>query len=137
MSQSVSEMAIVRQPPWTALTISPTFGKRSMKNNKARFNERENVPKLIPTGSLNKVLLVGGKNLTLFQSLWLIVFGLLVAIGFGISFVSLAKEGDWSGSIYLLLLFGAMTFWGNVMIVNGVLGIAARLHASKHSVRES
>jgi hypothetical protein len=39
----------------------------------------KDLPKLVPAGSLNKALLVGGKNLTLLQSV-----GLFAVLGLGI-----------------------------------------------------
>jgi hypothetical protein len=41
-------------------------------------------PRLVPTGSVDKVLLTGRKNLTLFQSVGLAVVGLAFALGIGV-----------------------------------------------------
>jgi hypothetical protein len=101
------------------------------KHLPVRFSERGTVPKLIPAGSVNRVLLVGGRNLTLFQSVGLIVMGLLFAVGFGTVAWSLARGGDWSGSSFLLFVTGAMGLWGGVMSVNGMIGVARHVSSTK------
>lgn len=107
-----------------------------MTKHPVRFDERGNVPKLIPTGSVDRVLLLGGRNLTLFQSVGLSVISLLCAAGFGTFFWSLARERDWSGSLFLLLGTGVMGLWGGVMTVNGILGIARHTPRNEANPRQ-
>src|ERR1700685_2864057 len=61
-------------------------------------------PSLVPTSSFNKVLLVGGKNLTLFQSVGLLVLA-LVALGIGVSLLAVR--------VFWFAMWGsALTLWG-------------------------
>jgi hypothetical protein len=81
-------------------------------------------PKLVPAGSVNRVLLLGGKNLTVFQSLGLMFIGLCVA-GIG---GSLAHAlGSRLDAIYFLVAAVLLVLWGLVMFLNGVLGVVRRL----------
>jgi hypothetical protein len=78
-------------------------------------NRAKSSPNLVPTGSVNKVLLVGGKNLTLFQSVGLLVFAVL---GLGVGTAMLRIDGVW------FVLWGfAMSLWGLVMLFNGSRGV--------------
>jgi hypothetical protein len=44
----------------------------------------QDVPKpLIPTGSVDRILFLGGKQLTVFQSVGLVVIGVCVAVAIG------------------------------------------------------
>jgi hypothetical protein len=91
-------------------------------------------PRLIPTGSFDKVLLTGGKNLTLFQSVALVVTGLGVALGAGVPILvhesylesQLGRFG-YHRSLPSIVLGGAFILWGAVMSFNGLLGIARRI----------
>jgi len=70
------------------------------------------------------VLLVGGKNLTMFQSIGLVFIGLcFVSVGLicGIGF------GLHGYTVYLLLFAAGITLWGALMIINGLRCIAGRL----------
>ena len=72
-------------------------------------------PSLVPTSSFNKILLVGAKNLTLFQSVGLLVLA-LVALGIGVSLLAVR--------IFWFAMWGsALTLWGLVMLFNGSKGI--------------
>jgi hypothetical protein len=88
-------------------------------------------PKLLPAGSVNRVLLIGAKNLTIFQSVGLMLIG-VVAGGVGGRFLvgefgfGAAANGH-TDAVYLLLFAGAMILWGVVMFVNGVRGVARRV----------
>ena len=56
-----------------------------------RRNKRPALPRLVPTGNVDEVLLTGkshGKNLTLFQSVGLAVLGLCVVLGIGVSAIA-------------------------------------------------
>jgi hypothetical protein len=98
-------------------------------------DQPENTPELIPAGSVDRVFLIGGKNLTMFQSIVLVVTGICLAGGFGgvlfTEFDSTLKFEDHLGSFYLLLLEGAMALWGLVMVFNGIRGIARRLRRGR------
>jgi hypothetical protein len=93
-----------------------------------------NLPRLVPTGSVDKVLLTGGRNLTLFQSVGLVVIGLGVALGAGVPILlneiylesRLARYG-YHRSLSMMVLGSAFILWGAVMIFNGLLGIARRI----------
>jgi hypothetical protein len=93
-----------------------------------------NPPRLVPTGSVDKVLLTGGKNLTLFQSVGLVVIGLGVALGAGVPIIvnelyfesKFARYG-YSGSLPDRVIGSAIILWGAVMLFNGLLGIARRI----------
>jgi len=90
----------------------------------------EGPPKLLPTGSVDRVLLIGGKNLTMFQSIGLLFIGLcVVSLGL-VGWVEFGFHGD---AVYLLLFAAAVTLWGAVMIVNGIRSIAGRLCRSKQT----
>ena len=80
--------------------------------------------KLVPAGSVNRVLLLGGKNLTVFQSLGLMFMGLCIA-GIGGSLVH--ASGGRLDAIYFLVAGVLLLLWGLVMFLNGVLGVARRL----------
>jgi hypothetical protein len=84
----------------------------------------EHPPKLLPAGSVNRVLLIGGKNLTMFQSIGLIFMGLCFA-GTGGSLVH--ALGGRLDAIYFLVPGVLLVLWGLVMFVNGVLGVTRRL----------
>ncbi len=88
----------------------------------------ESPPKLLPTGSVDRILLVGGKNLTMFQSIGLLFFGLCFVSAGLICGVEFGFKGD---AVYLLLFAAAITLWGAVMIVNGLRSIFGRLFRSK------
>jgi type IV secretory pathway TrbL component len=94
------------------------------------------VPKLVPAGSVNRVLLIGGKNLTMFQSVGLMFIGVCVAAGVGgLLFVAEfgfeAKSGDHTYAIYLLLAGSALVLWGLVMFINGLRGVVRRIWRRK------
>ena len=98
----------------------------------------ERLPKLVPAGSVNRLLLIGGKNLTMFQWVGLIVIGVLVAFGVGGSFLATefgfpARTADHADAFYLILFAFAMVLWGLAMIGNGVVGVARRLRKSTGS----
>jgi len=87
--------------------------------------------RLVPAGSVNRVLMVGGKNLTTFQSLGLTLIGLCVAGGIGapilVSEHLFGKEGDHS-EVFLLLLGAALiVLWGIAMVVNGLRGVVRNI----------
>jgi hypothetical protein len=80
--------------------------------------------KLVPAGSVNRVLLLGGKNLTVLQSLGLMFIGLCVA-GIGGSLVH--ASGGQLDAIYFLVAGVLLVLWGLAMFLNGVLGVTRRL----------
>lgn len=87
----------------------------------------EHPPKLVPAGSVNRVLLLGGKNLTVFQSVGLLFIGVCVgAIG-----GSLLVEFRHFDAIYLLLAGTLLFLWGLLMIFNGARGIVRRSHLER------
>jgi hypothetical protein len=104
-----------------------------MRNDR-RFNRRDDAPKLVPTGSVNRVLLIGGKKLTLFQSVGLIVIGLVFAGGVG-TWLLMTKL-EWSTSFFIMAIATALSLWGLVMIVNGVVGFTRTIRATKRSVHK-
>ncbi len=72
---------------------------------------RGSPPRLVPTGSLDKVLLTGGKNLSVFQSVGLLVFAVL---GLGVGILLVRVDGVW------FVMWGcALSLWGLVMLFNG------------------
>jgi hypothetical protein len=82
-------------------------------------------PSLVPTSSFNKVLLVGGKNLTLFQSVGLLVLA-LVALGIGVSLLAVR--------VFWFAMWGsALTLWGFVMLFNGSKGVVVVLRRNNRS----
>ena len=88
----------------------------------------------MPTGSVDKVLLTGGKNLTLFQSVGLAVIGVGFALGIGVPLLlnEFYLESKWARygyhrSLPFMVLGGGMILWGAVMVLNGLLGIARRI----------
>jgi hypothetical protein len=89
----------------------------------------ERPPKLLPVGSVNRVLLLGGKNLTMFQSFGLMFIGVCVA-GTGGSFLVgefRSGAGEHLDAIYFLLAFSLLFTWGLIMFFNGVRGVVRRL----------
>jgi hypothetical protein len=95
-------------------------------------------PKLVPTGSFDQVLLIGGKNLTLFQSVALVITALAVAFGVGVPIIlhelylksQLGRYG-YSRSLSSMLVATAFILWAAVMLINGLLGIARHI-LTKH-----
>jgi len=93
-------------------------------------------PKLLPAGSVNRVLLVGAKNLTIFQSVGLMFIGVCVSAGVG-GLILVGEFGfgagasDHADAVYLLLFAGAMILWGVVMFVNGARGVARRIRRGR------
>jgi hypothetical protein len=104
-----------------------------MKERKERQRGIENTPKLVPAGSVNRVLLLGGKNLTMFQSAFLAGIGLCVAAGTGSFLVTQFASDpiDHLDSIDLLLLEGGLFVWGLVMLVNGARGMLRRMRTQR------
>ena len=68
--------------------------------------------------------MVGGKNLTMLQSVGLILIGLCFGVG-GAAMV--AAFGFASDALYLQLFALGLALWGVVMIVHGILGVLRRL----------
>ena len=101
-----------------------------------RGRDREHpskVPRLVPTASFDKVLLIGGKNLSSFQSLCLVITGVCVGLGIGVPIIlnerylqsQLGRFGyHGSPSVVVGSLF---ILWGGVMIFNGLVGFARRI----------
>jgi len=91
-------------------------------------------PRLAPTGSVDRVFLIGGKNLTPFQSVGLAVVGLCFALGVGVPLLvnesylesQLARFG-YHRSLAVMVFGSVMILWGGVMIPNGLLGISRRI----------
>jgi hypothetical protein len=104
------------------------------QNERQRGSDRP--PKLLPAGSVNRVFLIGGKNLTMFQSVGLMFIGICVAGGVG-GLILVGEFGfragakDHTDAVYLLLFAGAMILWGVVMFVNGVRGVARRIRRKR------
>jgi hypothetical protein len=98
-------------------------------------HQSENTPNLVPAGSVDRVFLIGGKNLTMFQSIVLVVTGTCLAGGFGgwlfTEFDSPLEFKDHLGNFYILILAGAMAIWGLIMIFNGIRGIVRRLRRGR------
>ena len=88
----------------------------------------EHPAKLLPAGSVNRVLLLGGKNLTVFQSVGLLFIGVCVA-AIGGSFLLVAFHD--LDAIYFLLAGTLLFLWGLVMIFNAVRGIVRRPHLGR------
>jgi len=93
----------------------------------------EHPPKLLPAGAFNRVLLLGGKNLSAFQSFGLMFIGVCVA-GLGASFFVTefrsgagAGAGDHFYAIYFLIAAALLVVCGVVMFFNGVRGVVRRL----------
>jgi len=113
-----------------SMLIEMRFGITDRRNRQRPWK----APRLVPTGSFDKVLLTGGKNLTLFQSVALAVTGLAIAVGVGVPiFVhesylesQLGRYG-YHRSLSDTVIASAFVLWGVVMIFNGLLGIARRL----------
>jgi hypothetical protein len=89
----------------------------------------EHPSKLIPAGSVNRVLLLGGRNLSMFQSLGLTFIGVCVAAISGSFFLTEFRfgAGDHLNAIYFLIAAALLIVWGLVMFFNGVRGIVRRL----------
>lgn len=82
----------------------------------------DRVPRLVPAGSVNRVLLLGGKNLTLLQSLALICIGVCFVLG-GVGSVIVF---GFAGFLYLQLFACAIALWGFAMIANGIRSTVKR-----------
>jgi hypothetical protein len=93
----------------------------------------ERPPKLLPAGSVNRILLLGGKNLTIFQSVGLLFIGICVAaIGGSFPLAEFRSGGGDHLFAIEFLLAGALLFlWGSVMIFNGARGIVKRLQGGR------
>jgi len=88
-------------------------------------------PKLLLAGSVNRVLLLGGKKLSMFQSFGLMFVGVCV-VGIGTSFFVVefrSGGGDHLNAIYFLIFAALLIVWGLVMCFNGVRGILKRLRS--------
>jgi hypothetical protein len=94
-----------------------------------RHREASKAPKsLVPTGSVDEVLftgLAGGKSLTLFQSLGLMIIGIAVAIGVGALIIAgeLHLEATFDRDFGQLFVGGALVLWGLTMLVFGSVGV--------------
>lgn len=98
-------------------------------------NRRRGAPQLVPTGNVDEVLLTGrsrGKNLTLFQSIGLAVFGVCVVLGIGVSAIAsefvLRAKFERLNLVYpgfsKGVLFGSLIcLLGGAWIVMGLFGV--------------
>ena len=95
----------------------------------------EHPPKLLPAGTVNRVLLLGGKNLSMFQSFGLMFIGVCVAGIGSSSFMAefRSRAGDHLDAIYLLLAAALLFVWGLVMFFNGVRGVVSRLRLKQRT----
>jgi hypothetical protein len=119
-----------------AVLIARNIGQLNMKRKPdERQHGLDRPPKLLPAGSVNRVLLIGAKNLTIFQSVGLMFIG-VVAGGVGGLFLvgefgfGAAANGH-TDAVYLLLFAGVMILWGVVMLVNGARGVAGRIRRGR------
>lgn len=84
--------------------------------------------RLVPTGSVDEILFTGstaGKNLTLFQSIGLMITGLGVALGVGLMLIAseLHQESTFDRDFGQLFVGAAFFLWGIAMLVFGTVGI--------------
>ncbi len=99
----------------------------SERDRRSRHSSKD-TKHLVPTGSVDEVLLTGstgGKNLTLFQSVGLIVTGLGVGLGVGASAIASAlnREPTFHRNYGQLFTGGVFGLWGAAMVVYGVMGV--------------
>lgn len=73
------------------------------------------LPRLVPTGSVDKILLRSGKNLSLFQCAGVLVFGVSALV------LGLVMLRD--GELWFALWGSVMSLWGLVALFNGSKGI--------------
>ncbi len=83
---------------------------------------------LVPTVSVDKVLLTGstgGKGLTLFQSVGLMIAGLGIALGVGAMIIAgeIHLEATFDRDYGQLFVGGAFLLWGLAMLLFGLVGI--------------
>lgn len=93
-----------------------------------KHNEDELVdqPRVAPTGSVDEVLFTGkrkGKNLTLFQSVGLAVWGLCVILGVGVPSMIGEFHNAWFPPDWRAVLFGGVLCLAGVVWM--VVGIAS------------
>ncbi len=89
-------------------------------------------PRLVPTGSVDEVLFTGkrhGKNLSLFQSIGLVVFGLGVVFGIGLPLL----VGEFHHSYFPIDL--RAIFFGSVMCLAGVVWTIIGIIGATKAVR--
>jgi hypothetical protein len=84
--------------------------------------------RLVPTGSVDEVLFTGstgGKSLTLFQSVGLMIAGLGVALGVGAMLIAgeIHLEATFDRDYGQLFVGGAFLLWGLAMLVFGLVGV--------------
>jgi hypothetical protein len=121
---------VIDVPNNSQYAIEMSFGIHAHRNH----DDAEPSPKLVPTGSFDKVLLTGGKNLTLFQSIALIITGFGVALGAGVPIIvnetylesQLGRYG-YHRSLSSMIVGSMFILWGAAMLFNGLLGIARRI----------
>ena len=85
--------------------------------------------RLVPTGLIDEVLFTGstgGKSLTVFQSIGLMITGLGVGLGFGalLIVIELHEESTFERNYVFLFIGGAFLLWGVAMLVFGIVGAA-------------
>lgn len=104
-----------------------------------RSRDSLKIPKrLVPTGSVDEVLLTGstgGKSLTLFQSVGLMITGLGVALGIGLMVIAseLHLESTFDRDFGQLFVGVGFIFWGIAMFVFGVVGVVKIIHKRKQT----
>jgi hypothetical protein len=84
--------------------------------------------RLVPTGSVDEVLFTGstgGKSLTLFQSVGLIIAGLGVALGVGAMLIAgeIRLEATFDRDYGQLFVGGAFLLWGLAMLIFGLVSV--------------
>jgi hypothetical protein len=106
------------------------FGIRDRRNH----HDAQKPPRLVPTGSFDKVLLTGGKNLTTFQSVALIITGFGVALGAGVPIIVMEHHWEsefarygYSGNSADKIVGSVIILWGIFMIFNGSRGIVRQI----------
>jgi hypothetical protein len=102
--------------------------------DRQNHHETQHRPRLVPTGSFDKVLLIGGKKLTLFQSVALIITGLAVALGVGVPMLVLERywmqilgRYGYTGNSLQQIIGGLIVLWGAFMVINGSLGLVRQI----------
>jgi uncharacterized membrane protein len=85
--------------------------------------------KFVPLGSVDRVLLTGGKNLTMFQSVGIAVVGLCIALGVGVPILvsELSLESTFGRRVSELVLGSGFILLGLLMIANGFVGIVRKI----------
>ena|SRR5215469_25718 len=99
-----------------------------MKRKRNKHEGTGTTKNFVSLGSIDRVVLTGGSNLTRFQCLGLIVIGLCVAVGIGVPLIlgEISLESTFGRQWPALALGASFILLGLLIVSNGVRGLLKR-----------